>query len=271
MTWRCTSRAIFELASLTTGLNSKGMHLGCANDLGDHPSRNLKFSQDLNKNENRDNREEMKSPEYSESEVTSQAVNPNANGEFEGVSISKAVDDLIDSLQPEYAQYSGRLQGRSRRRLYHLRQDVIAKIIFRCFRKFYLKRFKAFFDFSKCRKENNSDSEGEILTQVRKFVKASFGNVGYESMTAFLISVMDIKERHMTIGEHNKQLRENISALLYSFNKIKLANMINNPEFALLLHYFLSQRDIIDQVVKYRNNPDVLEAYYEQIQDFKQM
>jgi len=36
----------------------------------------------------------------------------------------------------------------SRRRLYHVRHDVIAKILFRCLRKFYLKEFKSFFDYS---------------------------------------------------------------------------------------------------------------------------
>mmetsp|Transcript_19132 Transcript_19132/g.22075 ORF Transcript_19132/g.22075 Transcript_19132/m.22075 type:complete len:106 (-) Transcript_19132:762-1079(-) len=39
-------------------------------------------------------------------------------------------------------------RGFSRRRLYHVRHDVIAKILFRCLRKFYLKEFKSFFDYS---------------------------------------------------------------------------------------------------------------------------
>jgi len=90
-------------------------------------------------------------------------------------------------------------------------------------------------------------------------------------MAIFLIAVIDIKRKFISISEENQALKQNISDLLYSYNKTKLANVIKMPEFAMLLRYFLNQRNIIEKVVKNKDNREVILAYSELIQLFKSM
>ena len=76
------------------------------------------------------------------------------NDEESNPLISKTVEEVLQSQIISNNIRSGPNFGRSKRRLYHLRQDVVVKIIFRSMRKYYLKDFKAFFDFTKCSSYN---------------------------------------------------------------------------------------------------------------------
>ena len=189
-------------------------------------------------------------------------------------------NDLInedeEEKDPELSNFSnqniGNIGGNNnKRKLYFLRQDVIAKIIFRSLRKYYLKDFKSFYNFSKCRSDQNSDTHGEMIRQVNRYLVTKFGYTRYQNLPIFLLAIMDIKEKFLRIGIHLKSLKESITALLYSYNKIKMVNIVKNPEFAMLLLHFLNQRDVLQQIIKHRGNQDLIMAYTEQIQWFKSM
>lgn len=180
-------------------------------------------------------------------------------------------DKSSDLSYQTQQQISDMHHGRSRRRLYYLRQDVIAKIIFRSLRKYYLRDFKAFFNFSKCRSDQNSDTQGEMIRQINRYLAMKFGYTKYHNLAIFLLAIMDVKEKFIQIGPHLKSLKESITGLLYSYNKLKMVNIVKNPEFAMLLLFFLNQRDVLQQIIKHRNNQDLVMAYTEQIQCFKSM
>ena len=152
-----------------------------------------------------------------------------------------------------------------------MRQDVIAKIIFRSFRKYYMKEFKSFFDFSKWRRDSNSDTQGELLRKINSYIENNFRSIEYEYLGIFLLAVIDIKDKFINIGQRLRDLKENITGLLYSYNKLKMVGLIKNREFALLLYNFLNKQQILEKMVKSRDNQELIIAYTEQIQCFKAM
>ena len=143
------------------------------------------------------------------------------------------------------------------------RQDVIVEIIFRCMRKHYMKDFKSFFDFSKC----NSDTNGELVWQINRYLDAKFGDIS--NMAIYFISIIDIKEKFMSISDRHRELKEIISDLLYCYSNPKLLNLIMNPQFALLLFNFLNKQDILRLVIKSKSDAEVIRTYSEQIQTLK--
>jgi len=58
--------------------------------------------------------------------------------------MDKKVDQIIQLTHPDNMIGKSNSKGGSKRRLYHLRQDVITKTIFRALRKYYLKKFGGF-------------------------------------------------------------------------------------------------------------------------------
>ena len=197
---------------------------------------------------------------YDLNEAVEEECNPVIFKTVEEVLQSQILSDIIKS-NPNY--------GRSKRRLYYLRQDVIIKVIFRSMRKYYLRDFKTFFDFSKCSSSNNSDTNGVLIQQINKYLKSKFGDKTQRNMGIYFLSVIDIKERFMSISEHHRRLKESISELLYCYNKPKLLNLINCQQFALMLLYFLNKRDILRLVVKSQNDAETIQTYWEQIQMLK--
>ena len=183
--------------------------------------------------------------------------------------VSKTIEEVLQSQALSNAVRQGPNFGRSKRRLYHLRQDVIVKIIFRCMRKHYMKDFKAFFDFSKCNSDSNSDTNGELVRQINRYLEAKFGDISFENMAIYFISIIDIKEKFISISDRHRELKENISGLLYCYNKPKLLNLIKNPQFALLLFNFLNKQDILRLVIKSKSDAEVIRTYSEQIQTLK--
>lgn len=180
-------------------------------------------------------------------------------------------EEIIKTFSRNQGAPNEEVKENSKRRLYHLRQDVMAKIIFRSFRKYYLREFKAFFDFSKWRRDANSDTQGELIRQINRFLANKFGGLRYENLPIFLIAVMDIKDKFINISQRLRDLKDGITALLYSYNKIKMINLIKSPEFALLLDHFLSQKQVLQKMVKHRNNQELISAYSELIKFFKSM
>ena len=191
------------------------------------------------------------------------------NDEESNPLISKTVEEVLQSQILSNNVRSGPNFGRSKRRLYHLRQDVIVKIIFRSMRKYYLKEFKAFFDFTKCSSYNNSDTNGVLLRQINKYLDEKFGESKLENMAIYFISIIDIKEKFISISDEHRELKETISGLLYCYNKPKLLKLIKIPQFAMLLLNFLNIRNILRLVIKYKSDDEVVCTYSEQIQTLK--
>ena len=50
-----------------------------------------------------------------------------------------------------------------------------------------------------------------------------------------------------------------------------MVGLIKNREFALLLYNFLNKQQILEKMVKARDNQELIDAYTEQIQCFKAM
>ena len=159
--------------------------------------------------------------------------------------ITHTVEEVLQSQVLSNAVQQGPNYGRSRRRLYHLRQDVVIKIIFRSMRKHYMKDFKAFFDFSKCYSNNHVYRNNELIDKVNKYLTIKFGGSTMESFAVYFISIIDIKEKFAAFNSLHKKLKECISELLYCYSKPKLFNLVKIPQFALLLLIFLSKRDIL--------------------------
>ena len=183
--------------------------------------------------------------------------------------ISKTVEEVLQSQALSNAVRQGPNFGRSKRRLYHLRQDVIVKIIFRCMRKHYMKDFKAFFDFSKCNSDSNSDTNGELVRQINRYLEAKFGDISLDNMAIYFISIIDIKEKFMSISDRHRELKEIISGLLYCYSKPKLLNLIKIPQFAMLLLSFLNKPNILKLVIKSPNDAEIIQTYSELIQTLK--
>ena len=187
----------------------------------------------------------------------------------DGDFLSQTVEEVLKSKDLSNALKSGPNYGVSRRRLYHLRQDVIIKIIFRQMRKYYLRDFKAFFDFSKCNNKSNSDTKGVLITQINRYLNMKFKNFFLENMDIYFLSIMNISDKYISISEQNKILKQNISELLYWFNKSKLVNTLKIPQFAMIFLRFLSKHDILRQVIKSKTDVEAIQAYSEEIHMLK--
>jgi len=99
--------------------------------------------------------------------------------------ILKKVDEIVKYISKASLPIPNPLRGVSRRRLYYVRHDVIAKILFRSLRKYYFRKFSAFFDYSNCEWKDNSDTQGELLVQLNEFLDARFGLDRPPNMTFF--------------------------------------------------------------------------------------
>ena len=206
------------------------------------------------------------------SEIVNEADKNNHEGKAnkdDGNFLSRTVEEILNSKELNDALKSGPHYGVSRRRLYHLRQDVIIKIIFRQMRKYYLSDFKSFFDFFKCRSKSNSDTKGVLITQINRYLNMKFKNFCLKNMDIYFLSILNISDKHISISEQNIILRQNISDLLYWFNKSKLVNTLKIPQFAIILLRFLSKNDILRLVLKSQNDVEAIQAYSEEIQMLK--
>ena len=99
--------------------------------------------------------------------------------------ISKTVEEVLQSQALSNSVRQCPNYGCSKRRMYHLRQDFIVKIIFRCMRKYYMKDFKAFFDFSKCNSDSNSNTDGEIIQQINIYLQIKFGDISFNNLAIY--------------------------------------------------------------------------------------
>ena len=139
------------------------------------------------------------------------------------------------------------------------RNDVVFKTILRCFRKHYIKDFKSFFDYQK----NRNQSE-LFVSKVRKYLIKLFG---YESETlrTVFICIIDTKQKYFQVSEDQEHFLLMINDLMYNFNADKMAELIDIVEFSKILKLFLVQDNIINIVLKNRNDSSLTDTYRKQI------
>jgi hypothetical protein len=186
-------------------------------------------------------------------------------GESVPENMEQKVEDIIKLTFTENIHKSGEPKV-SKRRQFHLRQDVITKTIFRSMRKYYVKEFKPYFDFTKQTSHSVLDDE-VLLTKAQTFIKTSIGEPVSDQASRYLISLLDTKAKFAT--EKSENIRVKMSALLYNFNKSRMEEMMKAKEFCALVLYFICQEDIISKIVK-RVDPATVNAYESQIENLEE-
>jgi hypothetical protein len=145
------------------------------------------------------------------------------------------------------------------------RKDVVNKTIFRYLRKFYTKDFKKYFDFTKV----NSLQKDTFMKKLVWYASMKFGTSTTNRMKIFLLCIIDPKGRYMPLEDKSHGLRNDITGLLYSYNKKKMMKMINHQEFLQLLTHFIHQENIVEEIVKKKGNSEIIKSYVKQIENLK--
>lgn len=151
---------------------------------------------------------------------------------------------------------------------FKLRTDVVNKAILRAFKKHYTNSFKSFYDFTKVRKsEVNND---QFLSKADEFITKYLGESKFGDMHIFLASIVDTKQKYSNINQKYDRLKAQINSLLYSFNKRKVEALLSYPEFSSLLLHFLSQPNIINQIVKSKEDQETVKVYKKQMDNLRE-
>mmetsp|Transcript_24962 Transcript_24962/g.27633 ORF Transcript_24962/g.27633 Transcript_24962/m.27633 type:complete len:166 (+) Transcript_24962:529-1026(+) len=152
---------------------------------------------------------------------------------------------------------------------YSVRKDVVSKTIFRSIRKFFVKDFKSYFNFTKCCKSSNSESSGCLSEKLREYISIKFPESNLDEMTVLLACIIDAKERYCTISDEYQEKKEEIRNLLNSYNKKKLQSLYKYSEFLSLVIYFIDQPNILLSIVKGRSNSKLVKEYQRQMKAIK--
>ena len=152
---------------------------------------------------------------------------------------------------------------------YSVRKDVISKTIFRSIRKFYVRDFKSFYNFSKWNKSENTESSGELIQKLNEYIAFKFPECDVEEMSLLLIWIIDAKEKFCTISHKHQERKTKVRDLLCSYNKRKLQSLNQYSEFLSLVIHFIDQPDIITKIVKGRNNWKLIKEYQRQMRMIK--
>ena len=189
-------------------------------------------------------------------------------------------DDLNVNNESIKAQ---RILHRSTKRSSHLklRNDVVFKTIFRCFRKHYIKDFKRHFDFVKHR-----DSDRVFASKVREYLVSHFGFKS-ELLANVFVCVIDTKQKYYQVSD--TQVSAKINELMYNFSNNRMLELLDCAEFALILKSFealcylnmrdnlniiwiaefsksfLVQDNIVNKILKNRSDRQLIKTYQKQI------
>ena len=144
---------------------------------------------------------------------------------------------------------------------YKYRKDVICKAIFRSFRKFYIKDFRLYYDYSHCKKEENTENSGPFYENLKEYVSFWFQECNNERMVSLLMYIIDSKEKYFTISPESFERKNKIKELIYSYNKYKLESCYSDKEFLTLLNSFIESPDIISRLLKGANNLKLVKQY----------
>ena len=135
------------------------------------------------------------------------------------------------------------------------RNDVIFKTIFRSFRKHCIRDFKTYFDFIKQKGDPN-----RLVRKVKNYMIHRFGFEN-ELLWAIFIWIIDTRHKYSQVDEYYEDVAAKINELMYNFSNNKMLELIDCDEFALIFQAFLRQPDILDKVLKNRNDRPLKKAY----------
>ena len=147
---------------------------------------------------------------------------------------------------------------------YHLRKDVITKTIFRAARKYFIKRFKAFYNFTKLSRAGFEELQIEIREKVRVFLRKLFREDISEVLSAIFIAVLDPKGIHIALETEGEEFRDLVYKLLFKFNKANMEQLMMYKEFIKLMSIFLREPDLVKIIVKSHRDKATEKAYQRQ-------
>ena len=170
------------------------------------------------------------------------------------ISIAKESDVEDESFVPNRVDTKNK---GSKRKLLQLkfRSDVILKTIFRSFRKYCIKDFKTHYDFVKLKENSN-----RLMRKVKEYLIQRYG---FENspMWAIFIWIIDTRHKYFQIDDEQEEIGAKISELMYRFTNDRMFELINWAEFSLQFQEFLSQPDILNRVLKNRNDLPLKREY----------
>jgi len=146
---------------------------------------------------------------------------------------------------------------------FSIRLDVVNKTILRCFKKFFITEFKSYYDFNKSKKGEVTSEE--LLLVANEYLSKNLGELNFGNMNVFLAALVDTKHKVKNTNTLYEKLKDEMSGLLYNFNRKRLDNLMSYPEFSRLLLYFLNQPSVIHQIAKNKNDPSIMKAYQKQV------
>ena len=147
---------------------------------------------------------------------------------------------------------------------YHLRKDVITKTIFRAARKYYIRKFKSFYDFTKLSQSGYEDLQNETREKVRVYLRKLFGEQTSEVLNAIFIAILDPKGIHIALESEGEEFRELVFKLLFKFNKANMEQLMMYREFIKLISVFLNEPELIRIIVKTHRDKATEKAYQRQ-------
>ena len=143
---------------------------------------------------------------------------------------------------------------------YSVRLDVVKKTIFRGLKKYYTNEWKLHCD------KTIKDSV-EVFQEAQRFITKMFGTRQDGNMHLYLVALIDNKKKFSHPEAKYDELRAQIASMLSCFNKNKIDKLLQEKEFSLLVHHFLSQP--VGEIFKDRDDPEVLRIYQSQMEELK--
>lgn len=249
-------KIILSNASLLAN-NKKSMEVKLAQDLGNHPSFvSIKIEnsqkQSANSSDKLESLDEEKSMEEDEEKNSSNRRSTPSN-KVNSLKVGETQNDDSEGDQ-------GSSTTKEKPKKYSIRLDVVKKTIFRGLKKYYTNEWKLHWD------KNIKDS-AEVFEEAQRFITKMFGAQQGENMHLYLVALIDNKKKFTHPEEKYEELRGQIASMLSCFNKNKIDKLLQEKEFSLLVHHFLSQP--VGEIFKDRDDPDVLRIYQSQMEELK--
>lgn len=152
---------------------------------------------------------------------------------------------------------------------FNVRLDVVRKTIFRAMKKFYLTKFKEFYDFTQRKRKSSDDHCQEVLRQAESFARKELGDKFMEDISVFLVSLIDTKQKYSDCSDKYPQLGTQINSLLRSFNTKKAKSLLKFKEFATLVLHFLNNSANTEELLSDKEE-ECVQTYKSQIELLKQ-
>ena len=148
------------------------------------------------------------------------------------------------------------------------RLDVVKKTIFRSFKKFYITKFKAYYNFTKRVRRKGFDPSTEVFLAARQFISKTFKIKNSTRYAIILVALIDSKKKFVHEDSVFADVRVKMLDLLKHFNLEKLDRLLAHPEFSFLLSNFLEED--FDYISRNKEDQNTKAIYHRQIQWLKE-